>query len=138
MGAATNIVVNDGATPAVAHTFTPVNRDSNGFMVFVDQSAETPAGYHRATLRLREPAPGSNDYKFEMKVWRRTLEVTSPSTSTGIQPAPTLAYSQIGGVEFSLPRRGTEAERKDVHAFIVNILASPQVKDMVTKLIGIY
>jgi len=138
MGAATNIVINDGATPSVGHTFTPVNRDPNGFMVFVDQSGEVPAGYHRMTARLREPSPGSNDYKFELKIWRRTLEVTSPSTSTGIQPAPTLAYSQIGEVSFSLPKRGTEAERKDIRAFIKNALDNAQVRDMIEKLIGIY
>jgi hypothetical protein len=36
-----------------------------------------------------------------------TLEVTSPSTATGIQPAPTKAFSALSVVEVTLPERMT-------------------------------
>lgn len=138
MGAATNIVIKDGATPAVDHTFVPTNRDGNGVMVFVDQSGDIPVGYNRLTARLQEPSANSANYKVTLNIWRRTLEATSPSTSTGIQPAPTLAYSQIGGVSFDLPKRGTKAERKDIRSFMVNALNNPQIVAMIEDLVNVY
>lgn len=138
MAAATNIVINDGAATPVAHTFVPSNRDANGVMVFVDQSPDIPAGYHRITANLREPQGNSADFRVDLRLWFKTLEVTSPSTSTGIQPAPMLAYQQVGGIELRLPKRGSKQERKNTRVLLKNLLENAQIAAMIDDLINVY
>ena len=69
-------------------------------------------GYSTFTLSVREPTKASRLYKVTAKLDLPTLEQTSASTATGIQPAPTKAYSCQAVLEFLLPERSTQAERK--------------------------
>jgi len=72
-------------------------------------------------------AKGSRNYRIVAKVTVPTLEQTSPSTSTGIQPAPSVAYNLIGNVEFVIPERSTLAQRKDLLAYVKNLMANAVV-----------
>jgi len=57
------------------------------------------------------------------------LEVTSPSTSSGIQPAPTKAYDCFVNVDFVNPERSTAQNRKDLVTLLRNSLAAGGVID---------
>jgi hypothetical protein len=65
------------------------------------------AGVHSVTWETRSARPGSDARKGRLRVDSPTLEVTSPSTATGIQPAPTKAFSALSVVEVTLPERMT-------------------------------
>lgn len=131
MSALAPIVINDGATTPVAHTFSPVGIDAAGVAKLADRSGGIAIGFPVVTMSVRMPTKVSRNYKVIGKIVRPTLEVTSPSTATGIQPAPTKAYDHLGTFEFVLPERGTEAERKDILAYMSNLIASVSIQNAV-------
>lgn len=119
---------------AVAHTFTPVKIDQSGIAKWQDKVDGIPLGYPTVTLSVRDPSKGSRAYKIQAKVVLPVLEVTSPSTATGIQPAPTKAYDLLFNVEAVIPERATETERKDAFAFLKNLLANAVITSAVHDL----
>lgn len=131
MAALANITINDAATTPVAHTFNP-SRNGDVF-VWEDRSGGIPAGYHRITLQQRGPTKDSKAMKYTLRIWHKTLEQTSASTATGIQPAPTEAYSCFFAGDFTMPMRATEQNRKDLVAFVTNGLANALLKNALTS-----
>lgn len=123
MTAIAALTINDGAATPVAHTFNPVNIDSAGVARWADRSGGIALGFPTLSYSLRSPTKDSRNYKIIAKVVTPVLEVTSPSTQTGIQPAPTKAYDLICNVEFVLPERSTLQERKNLFAYVKNALA---------------
>jgi len=124
MSAIAAMGLNDGQATPVSHTFSPVNIDSNGIAKWADRSGGIALGYPTITFSMRQPSKASRAYKVTAKIVTPVLEVTSPSTASGIQPAPTLAYNLMATVEFVLPERSTLAQRKDVAAYLRNLLIS--------------
>lgn len=125
----TNVVATTDAAIGVNKTFTPDGIDSKGVARWVDQGQTILIGRSSFSLSVRKPTSGSRMYKVTMKYIQPTLDVTSPSTGTGIQPAPSKAYEHQIVLECMLPERGTLQERKDIFAdalslFFNNIQAS--------------
>lgn len=141
-----NIVINNGAATPVAKTYKPVNIDQSDVSHLAETSGGIPIGYGRLSFSLRQPnvtlKAGSNSYggmyKILLKFEIPTLEVTSPSTGSGLQPAPTVAYVTMAKLEFMIPARATELERKDILAYAKNILAHQISTDTVVNLENIY
>lgn len=141
MPAPGNIVINDGATTPVAHTFKPISRDANGVVHYADQSGGVPIGYARVTINVKQApatlAPGStakstvNRVRFKIEI--PVLEVTSPSTGSGIQPAPTVAYTTMASLEFVIPTRTAELDRKHILAYAKNLLSATLATDLVVN-----
>lgn len=141
MPALASLVVNDGQATPVAHTFTPLSIDTNGVATFVDRVSGIPIGFAKFDLSLRNPPSaqaGQNStgrvYKVTMRLFVPTLEQTSASTSTGIQPAPTKAFDHVANLQFFLPERGTTQNRADLLALISNLLSDAAVKAVITDL----
>lgn len=129
----------DGAATPVNHTFSPVNvRD--GIAKWADRSGGIPVGYPTITASLKEPTNkvGSKNYRETIKVVFPVLEQTSPSTATGIQPAPTKAFDLIANIEFVMPERATTQNRKDILAFVKNLLANSVATAAVQDLDPVY
>jgi hypothetical protein len=122
MPAIAAVVINDGAATPVAHTFSPVSIVGD-VAKLADRSGGIALGYPVITQSVRSPGNGLRTYKVVQRVLYPILEVTSPSTSSGIQPAPTLAYNLMCNIEWVLPERSTLAERKNLKAFVKNYLA---------------
>jgi len=101
---------NDAAV-SVNATFDPEGFDPKGIARWVNRAGGIPVGYPNLTLSVRRPTAGSRMYKVMVKLAVPTLEVTAPTTVTGIQPAPTKAYDCACVMEFMLPERSTLAER---------------------------
>ncbi len=130
MPAASNVVINDGASTPVAHTFTPLGKDEKGVMWF-EQTTPTPAN-PLAAKRLgyrqtRGFSPGSGNSLVQQTkvvgtVYLPTLE-TLGTNDAGLTPPPTLAYQQVCRFELTLPERGSKQERDDVRSLTMNWLA---------------
>jgi hypothetical protein len=88
-------------------------------------------GYPSITLQVREPSKNSRAYKVTRRVVLPVLEVTAPSTATGIQPAPTKAYDLICDTTFVLPERSTIAERQNLLAYAKNFDANAVMQEAV-------
>lgn len=141
MPALASLVVNDGQATPVAHTFTPLSIDTNGVATFVDRASGIPIGFAKLDLSLRNPPSaqaGQNStgrvYKATIRLFVPTLEQTSASTSTGIQPAPTKAFDHVANLQFFLPERGTTQNRADLLALVSNLLGDAAVKTVLTEL----
>lgn len=100
------------ATVANDATLNPEGISPQGVAKWVNRAGGIPIGYPTLTMSLRPPTKASRISKVTVKLVVPTLEQTSPSTATGIQPAPTKAYDCTFIGEFMLPERSTLAERK--------------------------
>lgn len=124
MSAIAAINLLDGQATPVSHTFNPVDIDKNGVAKWADRSGGIALGYPVMTMSVRQPTKGSRSTKISLKVVTPILEVTSPSTATGIQPAPTKAFDLLATVEMVLPERSTLAQRNDILAYAKNAIAN--------------
>ena len=106
------VITTDAAT-AADKVYSPIGFDRNqpGVAKWVDRAGGIPVGFPSVTMSVREPTKASALYKVTVKLDLPTLEQTSPSTATGIQPAPTKAYSCQFVGEFLMPQRATSVER---------------------------
>lgn len=113
------------ATGSIGGTvFSPVGVSAPGVYKWVDRSGGIPVGYPTITLSVRQPNKASRICRVHGKIVVPTLEVTSPATSTGIQPAPTKAYESVVNLEFLSHERSTEAERDKALSFALSFLAA--------------
>lgn len=117
------------ATVGVDSTLSPDGISPQGVAKWVDRSITTPnplgvaIGYPALTMSIRPPTKASRVSKVTVKYVLPTLEQTSPSTMTGIQPAPTKAYDRTCIMEFMLPERSTLAERQELFARVASLFA---------------
>jgi hypothetical protein len=138
MAAIAPMTIVDGAATPVNHTFNPIGKDANGIAKWQDQTGGIAVGFSSITFSLKEPAKGAQNYRVVAKVVLPVLEQTSPSTSTGIQPAPTKAYDLIANVEFVLPQRSTLQNRKDILAMVKDLLTETPIADAVQNFTGVW
>ena len=138
MSAIASLTLADGQSTPVNHTFAPVGIDANLVAKWVDRSSGIALGFPQVSFSLREPSKTSRNYRLTAKVILPVLEVTSPSTSTGIQPAPTLAYSLLANVDIVLPERSTAAQRADLAAYMKNYLANAVITNAIASFEAVY
>jgi hypothetical protein len=53
-----------------------------------------------------------------------TADITSPSTGSGIQPAPSKAYECLATLEMVFPERSTLAERNTLRSLVLSCLST--------------
>lgn len=138
MAAIATLSLLDGQPTPVSHSFAPVTIDRAGVAHFADRSGGIALGYPYITLLVRQPTKASRTTKVTGKVMVPVLEVTSPSTATGIQPQPTKAFDELFSFDFVLPERSTAAQRKDILAYAKNLLAHAVVTNAVVDGEAIY
>lgn len=112
------------ATVGVDKTWDPEGFKLPGVARWVDRSGGIAIGYPAFTLSVRAPTKASRIYRVTAKVILPTLEQTSPSTATGIQPQPTKAYDCTCVMEFMLPERSTLAERNALLSHVRSLFAT--------------
>lgn len=129
-----NITLTD-ATPT-----TPVNRiyyptEAKGSVLnWVDRTQAIAVGQNKLSVSQKSSSKDSPTYKISWKLVCPILAQTSPSTSTGIQPAPTVAYSNLVSIDLVLHERATQQERKDmltqIRDLIDEAIVTNQVEDL--------
>lgn len=127
------IVINDGATTPVAHTFTPIGRDQKTGVFWFEQTIPAVPvlqakriGYKQDRIlgdKMRQQT-GASKASYTLHV--PTLE-TLGTADNGLTPPPTLAYRELVRVEFELPERGLKQERKDTRVLALNLLGHAMV-----------
>lgn len=128
-----NIVIKDGQATPVDHTFKPT-RQSGDMFVFSDQSSDVAAGFKTISVMTRFESNGNAGRKITMKVIDPTLAVTAPASGTGVQPNPVSAYQTMATIEFLLPQAAKIANRKDLLAYVKNLVSHAFVASMVEDL----
>ena len=118
MAAIANLVLADGQATPVNKTFVPMDANS-GLATWTERSGGISIGMPVSTLSV---TMGAEVNKVKAKVSVPVLEVISGSDG-GYTPSPKVAYTVSGVVEFSFPNRATLQNRKDVRAYIRNMLA---------------
>lgn len=123
-----NLVLADGQATPVNHTFSPIDvRD--GVAKWADKVGGISVGFPVITYSVRQPSKAARSYKITRKITLPVLAQTSPSTSTGIQPAPTKAYELIHNSEWVLPEQSTLADRQNLLAYVKNFDANVVMKN---------
>lgn len=112
------------ATVGVDKTLDPEGFPAPGVARWVDRSGGIAIVYPAFTLSVRSPTKMSRMYKVSAKFILPTADVTSPSTGTGIQPAPSKAYDNTAILEFMLPERGTVVERLALFNLVASFFAT--------------
>lgn len=123
MPAIANIVIADGQPTPVNRTFAPLMVDKAGVAWHENRATGIQIGYDTLTIGLRRATQQVTNNKLAVKLTLPTLEVTSPSTATGIQPQPTKAYELTAFVDFVLPSRSNTQERKNLITLLRNAVA---------------
>lgn len=118
------VVRTTSATVGVDTTFSPEGFRTPGVARWVDRSLGIPIGYPALTLSLRPPTKASRIYRVTAKMVLPTLDITSPSTGSGIQPAPTVGFSDQCMMEFLLSERGTLAGRLKLLGLVHSLFAA--------------
>jgi len=141
MAAIANIVINDGLATPVAHTFAPAKTQADMALLEDRTSASNPAqlyiGFNKLTMTLVRPTGNSGsatrNIKASIKIETPKLETVSNSTVSGIAPAPTVSYRPVAELMLTLPERCSLQDRKDLQAFLKNLLSNTFVTDLFEK-----
>lgn len=137
MPQAANIVISDGEATPVSRTFVPAEVGAN-LAVFENVTSGIVAGFDRIVVTTRRSSPKSPNHKIRVSLMCPVLEVTSPSTSTGIQPAPTVAYSVTSAFEQIAPARSTKLNRRNNRVLMSNALMNALLVNAIDDCQAIY
>jgi len=133
MSQKTSITLTDAATTPVARVFYPAKKDADIY-TYHNRASGIVVGYDALSIQSRLPSKTSKATVVSVKLVTPILEQTSPSTSTGIQPAPTVAYNCIGKLELVLPDRSTTQNRKDLLAMMRDLIDEALITESVESL----
>lgn len=125
MPAITALTINDGALTPVAHTFNPVTTNGSS-AEFAERSASVPNGYFKLTHEVRRPASAAAAH--------RVIMGFNMPTITSVSGVPTVVRNSSAKVEFNLSSLSSEQERKDLLAYITNVLSNAAVKTTVQNI----
>lgn len=104
--------------------FDPCGYPTPGVARYEARAGGIPIGFPTYTQSLRRPTKAAPAYKVVGRLTVPTMEVTAPSTATGIQPAPTPAYSLLANIEVALSERCTSAERIAFLSYLLSLFVA--------------
>lgn len=121
--------INNGADTPVAKSFAPESI-APGNSVFTERSAAVSAGFYRLSVGF-SPATANR------KTNRISFELALPTVSAA-DGVYSVAYTGRFKGEFICPDTMTQAERRDLHAFVANALDNTLLKAVVRDLDPLY
>jgi len=131
MATISNIVIADGQSTPVNHTFTPMKTVPPTYRNKADTSVPT-IGQEMILFSMKEGtgADGLNRLKVTLKV--PSLENNSTGVdSSGYAAPPKVAYFIIASAEFILPLRSTAAQRKNARVLLASLMYNSQLTEAV-------
>jgi len=126
MAARAGITIDDGQPTPVAHAFTPDSVvDDKGLQIatWKDKASGILLAQPVLTLSTRRANKTSKVTKVTARLVLPVLETLNTSAASGVNPAPTLAYSLTMNCEMLFPDRSTLQERKDLVTLMRGFLA---------------
>lgn len=124
MSAQANLVLADGQTTPVNHTFVPKGARTNSgkdVSLWRDQSPGISAGYLSVTEQ-HSPKNANGMEKFRFVIEIPTLEQAAAGGS--FVPPPTRAYATVGVIEVWMHERASDQELKNIAAYVKNFAAN--------------
>lgn len=133
MAAFADMVLADGQATPVNHTF-KARRIEGTLAKWQDISGGIAVGFPSLTVSSREPLKNSPNFRVNAKVVVPVLETISGNNYAGVTAAPQKAYDVVCDMSFIMPDRSTQAVRKDVLAYVKNLLANATIAAIITDL----
>lgn len=132
MSAIANITINDGAATPVAHVFIPVQTTPSA--IWRDSAAAKPYRISQFQLTaVRKEGAGAKG------LTRVRMALSLPTMGDGTSlPASEVDYSHQVTIDFIMPNRGLEQERKNIRVLLANALVDAQVVSMIDALQSAY
>jgi len=126
-----NLVIADGETTPVTHTFVP--RDIVSGVGTVVEAGATPIGENRITVSMKK---AGTRYKGELRI---TMPVVATETINGVS-RPTIVRTAYGSLSVSFDEKSTTQERKNLVTLIASALNPNRVlvNDALVNLQGVY
>jgi len=131
MAAIAAITLDDGETPPVVRTYSPVSIKGD-LATWFDRTYNSgmSAGFGQLTASLVRPSKTSKLNKVRVKLALPTL------ITGGVSPF--VEYTTSVDIQFLLPELSTEADRQNVLALAKNALAEAIIEAMVVDLDSVY
>lgn len=131
----TDIVISDGESTPVAHTFEPELRDGNGVFHFAEKDG-VPIGDNKFTVLLKSPQNRGDLYRGKLVL---SLPTVVTETINGVD-SPKIARTAYVEVGFRFSDESTTQERKNAIRLMSDALAgtSSLLDDVVVDLKGLY
>lgn len=120
MAGLVDLVSADAETTPVAYVFTPLGPDKNGVQQF-EQKTPVPASMAakaRATISVKRAPVGTPN-----GVAKVTMQLWLPTTTSVAGSQPVVDYTHFCRVEYILPERGTQQERKNARLLASKLIA---------------
>lgn len=139
-----NFTLADGQATPVSHNYT-IQSVKPDLVVLNEKLAGVPyIGWpelvvrHRAPISVpgRKSAGGVFREEFSLKVPQ--MDITSPSTASGIQPQPTVGYVNQVKITFLFSERATEQHKKDLRIYVKNLMSVVPVANQIEGSEGIW
>jgi hypothetical protein len=121
MAQLTAITLTDAASTPVNRVFNPAKKDGDVYR-WDYRGSGIVAAYDQLSVSTRLPSKAAKATKVQFRPVCPTLEQTSASTATGIQPAPTVAYTNTGEITLILHERSNLQDRKNVLAMMRDLI----------------
>jgi len=137
MGIRANVTLTDAATTPVNRVYYPT-QSGDGLIQWRDRTQAVYVGQNRLTVSQRLADKRTKATKLSWKLETPVLEQTSTSTTTGVPPPPTVAYTPLASIDLVLPDRCSQQERKDLLAQVRDLLGEAIVTSQVHDLDLIY
>jgi hypothetical protein len=131
LAAIASISLTDAAATPLVRVFSPTRKKDGELFTYHNRSSGIVVGFDAFSIQTRQADKTTKATKVTLKLVTPILEQTSPSTTTGIQPAPTVAYNLLASVELVLPDRSSLQNRKDLLAMIRDALSETVVTQAV-------
>lgn len=138
MPAINNVYIMDAEATPVSHNFVPNNGQAKDEpSVSYNKASGIYAGFEKLTTLVRRSTTNKAT-KVSIQLVLPTLAQTSPSTGSGIQPQPTVAYNRLCKLEFTFPDACTLQERKNIRAMITSALQQSAIVSAIEDLSPLY
>lgn len=137
MAAITQIVLNDGASTPVAHTFVPMTPQTGAIAstltpaLWYSKDADSVAGYQRLNASVGRNGNGMYKALVDLAIPRLASPSASCCTDTNV---PSVTDEHLVNVRFTLPPTGTSQLRKNLRVELINYLQSAQAIALIDDL----
>lgn len=132
MAAIANLSLNDGQVTPVARTFNPSVASLNESR-WLDRSLGRLVGIPTIVLKSSLPSKTSPHFKVMAEISIPVMETITNANAAGYAAPPQEAYKLKGMVTFICPARSSEAERRDIAAFMASLLGNSQFTTLVRQ-----
>lgn len=127
------IAVFDGQTTPVAHYFGPEYKNALEAS-WVDRVTGLSVAFPR--IKTNHTLAGRNQplNKVRVRITVPELETVSGADDGGYQPAPKLAFTETGDLQFVFHERASKQQRKNARMYMANFLQTPAAEAMIDNL----